>query len=145
MDKVSVQNLVKGYSIETTIREASRVEKFSDLVPPGTHLYIVYVAGADLRDTATLAARLRKEGLEPVPHIVARHISSLSVLEDFLRRLSGDAGAKQALVIGGDTAQPKGELDSSLRILDSGLLEKYGVTNIGVAGYPEGHRVISDD
>jgi methylenetetrahydrofolate reductase (NADPH) len=144
VDKLGIQNLVNGYSIETTVREAVRVERFSDMVPLGTRLYAVHVPGTTFAETVELAARLRKEGLEPVPHIVARRIASLAVLEDFLARLAGDAGVRQALLVAGDLAQPVGQIENTLQILDSGLLEKYGVRTVGVAGHPEGHRDVTD-
>jgi methylenetetrahydrofolate reductase (NADPH) len=88
--------------------------------------------------------RLRKEGMEPVPHLVARRIESLSVLDEFLARLKGEAGVTQVLIVAGDAAKPAGQLYSSLEILESGLLEKYGVRTIGVAGHPEGHPDVAD-
>jgi len=144
MNKVSIQNLVKGYSIETTVREAARVERFSELIPVGTRLYIVHVPGTNLQETVALAARLRKEGLEPVPHIIARRFESVPALDDFLGRLAGD-GVRQVLIVAGDVAKPPGPLESSLQILESGLLEKHQIRTIGVAGHPEGHRGISND
>jgi methylenetetrahydrofolate reductase (NADPH) len=144
MNKAGIQNLVRNYSIETTVRDAVRVERFTDSVLPGTRLYIAHIPGTNFQDTVALAARLRKEGLEPVPHVVARRIEKLSMLDEFLARLSGDAGVVQALVVAGDNAPPAGELDSGLRILDSGLLEKYRIRTIGVAGHPEGHREVAD-
>ena len=144
MNKLSIQNLVKGYSIETTVREAERVERFSDILPAGTRLYIAHIPGTDFKDTVALAARLRKEGLEPVPHVVARRIDNLAMLDDFLKRLTTDAGVKQVLAIAGDNNPPVGELDSGLRILDSGLLEKHQIKTIGVAGHPEGHREVPE-
>jgi methylenetetrahydrofolate reductase (NADPH) len=144
MDKLSIQKLVSGYSIETTIREARRVERFSDLVAAGTRLYIVDIPGTNFKDTIALATRLRKEGLEPVPHIVARRIDSLAVLADFLARLAGDAGVRQVLAVAGDLARPVGQIESSLQILESGVFEKYQIRTIGVAGHPEGHRDVDD-
>jgi methylenetetrahydrofolate reductase (NADPH) len=144
VDKSSVQNLVRNYSIETTVPQAERVERFSDIVPPGTCLYIAHIPGTNFQDTVTLAARLRREGMEPVPHVVGRRIANLSALEDFLKRLTGDAGVKQVLVVAGDNATPEGEITSGLQILESGFLEKYGVRTLGVAGHPEGHREVTD-
>lgn len=144
MNKSSVQNLVRNYSIETTVPQAERVERFSDAVPPGTCLYIAHIPGTNFQDTVNLAARIRREGMEPVPHVVGRRIESLAVLEDFLKRLSGDAGVRQVLVVAGDNANPAGELTSGLQILESGLLEKYGVRTVGVAGHPEGHREVTE-
>jgi methylenetetrahydrofolate reductase (NADPH) len=144
LDKQSVQRLVKGYSIETTTREAARVARFSDIVPLGTRLYVVHVPGSDRLDTVPLARRLRKEGLEPVPHIAVRSFENLSILDDFLERLAAEAAVKQILLIAGDSA-PTVQLESTLQVLDSGMLEKHQIRTIGVAGHPEGHRDVSDD
>jgi methylenetetrahydrofolate reductase (NADPH) len=145
LDKHAIQDLVKGFSIETTVREAQRIERFGDLVAGGTSIYIAHVPGTSIDDTVALAARLRKEGMEPTPHIVARRIESAAALDDLLARLVQDAGVKQVLVVAGDIDRPTGELDSALQILDLGLLEKHGIRKIGVAGHPEGHRAVSDE
>jgi methylenetetrahydrofolate reductase (NADH) len=145
MDKRVIQNFIKGYSIETTVREGQRIERFADFVPAGTRLYIAHVPGTDFADTVALAAKLRQEGLEPVPHIVARRIENLSIVDDFLGRLAGTAGVKQVLVVAGDVSTPVGELTSGLQILESGLIEKHGIRTLGVAGHPEGHREVADD
>jgi methylenetetrahydrofolate reductase (NADPH) len=144
MNKAAVQNLVKNYSIETTIPQAERIERFAPFVPPGTQLYIAHIPGTKLPDTVQLASRLRREGMEPVPHVVARNIAGLRELEDFLARLSGEAGVRQVLIVAGDSATPAGGLISSLQILESGLLEKYRIRTVGVAGHPEGHPAVSD-
>jgi methylenetetrahydrofolate reductase (NADPH) len=53
-------------------------------------------------------------------------------------------GVKQVLVVAGDNATPEGTITSGLQVLESGLLEKYGVRTVGVAGHPEGHREVSE-
>ena len=131
MNKVSVQNFVRNYSIETTILEATRVGRFPDIVLPGTRIYIPQTPSTQFKDTIALAARLRRESMEPVPHVVARRIESLSVLDEFLARLAGDAGVTQILAVAGDTAKPEGQLHSALQILESGLLEKHRIRTIG--------------
>ena len=145
MNKRAIQDLLRNYSIETTVREGQRVERFGDIVPTGTQLYIAHVPGTALDDTVVLAARLRKEGMEPVPHIVGRRMESMETLEDFLKRLQGDAGVRQVLVVAGDVSEPVGSITSGLEILESGLIEKYGFRTVGVAGHPEGHRDVADD
>src|SRR2546428_6999321 len=117
MNKLSVQNYVRNYSTETTVPQARRVERFADIVTAGTRLYIAHIPGTNFQDTIALASRLRREGLEPVPHVVARSIESLCALDDFLARLTGEAGVSQVLVVAGDKARPVGELESSLQIL----------------------------
>src|SRR5688572_13770943 len=106
MTSSAVRDLLTGYSIETTVREGQRIDRFSDLLPAGTQLYIAHVPGTDLSDTVALASRLRNEGLRPVPHIVARRIERESILDDFLARLTGEAGVEQVLVVAGDVATP---------------------------------------
>jgi methylenetetrahydrofolate reductase (NADPH) len=145
LDKQPLQDLVRDYSIETTVPQAPRVGNFGDLVPKGTEVYIAHVPGTDPRDTVTLAARLRREGMQPVPHIVARRIETMAALDEFLTRLVNDAGVTQVLVVAGDIETPTGELESALQILDSGVLEKHGLRKVGVAGHPEGHRAVGDE
>src|SRR5262249_48158877 len=98
MTKLSIQNLVRDYSIETTAVQAQRVNRFDDVVAPGTRVYIPHTPSTTFQDTVALADRLRKEGMEPIPHIVARRIESLSVLDEFLDRLAAEAGVAQVLV-----------------------------------------------
>ena len=145
MDKHSIQDLVKAFSIETTVREAQRLESYGAFVRAGTEFYIAHVPGTSPEETVALAKRLRREGMEPVPHIVARRIESVSALDDVLGRLVGEAGVTQVLVVAGDIEKPEGELESALQILDLGLLEKHGLRKLGVAGHPEGHRAVTDD
>jgi len=144
MDKQQIQALVANYSIETTVRESARIERYADMVRPGTELYIPHVPGTEPHETVALAARLRKEGMEPVPHIVARRQESASALDDWLARFVGEAGVRQVLVVAGDIAQPVGEFESALQILERGFIEKHGIKKVGVAGHPEGHKDVSD-
>lgn len=144
MDKQSVRHLVDGYSIETTVREAARIEKYQDLVPRGTSMYIPHVPGVAREDTVALAARLKKEDMDPVPHIVARRTDSAAVLDDFLKRLVGEAGVTRVLCVAGDISAPEGEFESALQILERGFFEKHGIRKIGVAGHPEGHKDVSE-
>jgi methylenetetrahydrofolate reductase (NADPH) len=136
---------VAGYSIETTVREAARIDRYQDLVPKGTSMYIPHVPGVAREDTVALAARLRKEDMDPVTHIVARRTESAAVLDDFLTRLVGEAGVTRVLCVAGDIDKPEGEFESALQILERGFIEKHGIRKIGVAGHPEGHKQISED
>ena len=144
MDKCRIQDLAKSYSIEITVREAKRVERFADVVPKGTWVYIPHIPGTDLQETVDLAARLRKEDMEPVPHVVGRRFETFEVLDNFLNQLASQAGVEQVLAVAGDTPEPAGEIESALQLLESGFLEKHGIRRLGVAGHPEGHKQVSD-
>src|SRR4051794_8723517 len=132
---VQVQQLIKNYSIETTTVQAQRIGRFTDIVAPGKRIYIPHTPHTDFAEMVELAARLRHEGMEPVPHIVARRIQSVSLLDDFLTRLAGEAAVRQALIVAGDIAKPAGQLHSALQIIESGVLQKHGIRTIGVAGH----------
>ena len=49
-----------------------------------------------------------------------------------------------ALVVAGDQAIAKPAFDSSLQVLETGLLGKYGFREVGVAGHPEGSKAIGE-
>jgi methylenetetrahydrofolate reductase (NADPH) len=87
----------------------------------------------------SIAKRLRQAGMNPVPHVTARQLASREAAEDFLARLRADAQVAQALLVAGDAAVPVGPYESSLQFLETGLLQKYGIRSVGIAGYPEGH------
>jgi len=143
MDKLAVQNLVRNYSIEATVVQAQRIKRFAEIVSAGTRIYIPHTPYTAFGEMISLAARLRQEGMEPVPHIVARRMESLAALDDFLAGLTSEGGVKQVLVVAGDITTPLGRLQSSLEVLESGVLEKHGICVVGVAGHPEGHRDVS--
>ena len=134
MNKSSIQSFLRNYSIETTVPQAQRVERFADLVPLGTRLYIAHIPGTDFGDTVALAARLRREGMEPVPHVVGRRIATRAVLEDFLKRLSGEAAVKQALVVAGDNSDPAGAIAANAG-QDGGIVAERVAERKGNEGY----------
>ena len=49
----------------------------------------------------------------------------------------------RALLVAGDSRVPVGPFDSSLALLETGLLEAHGIRSIGIAGYPEAHPRIA--
>jgi methylenetetrahydrofolate reductase (NADPH) len=91
------------------------------------------------------AKRLRHEGMEPVPHIVARSIPNLQSLESFLDQLQLEADVNHVLLIAGDLPSPVGPFSSSMDILDVGIFEKKNIKKIGVSGHPEGSPTINEN
>jgi hypothetical protein len=69
-DRLPIQNLVKDYSIEATPQQANRIDRFADLVAPGMRIYVPHTPHAEIRDIVGLATRLRREQMEPVPHLL---------------------------------------------------------------------------
>jgi methylenetetrahydrofolate reductase (NADPH) len=107
-------------------------------------VFIAALPGDSADKLIAAAAQLRRSGLIPTPHIVARNIEDRRELDDLLGRLVGEAGVDRALVLGGDRDKPTGEFDSSLQLIETGLLQKHAIRRIAIGCYPEGHPRIDD-
>ena len=105
---------------------------------------MTWIPGKNPMDTIGPAKKLRDAGLYPTPHIGARHVESAAQLEDVAGRLVREAGVDRVLIIAGDRDQPAGPFDSSLAVMQSGILQKAGITRISVGGFPEGNPKIPD-
>jgi methylenetetrahydrofolate reductase (NADPH) len=129
-------------SIEIAAGSARAIATVHEHLDPGADVYINFVPGGDYRAVVDTAARLRRAGYQPVPHIAARAIPNNGALDDFIGRLTAEAGVSRVLVIGGDSNSPSGSFSSAMEILRSGLLERHGVRSVGFAGHPEGHPIV---
>jgi len=136
--KDHIVDLVAGFSIETTPGSALKIPDFREHLRPGTTVSVTFLPGSDFADTIATAKRLRREGFNPAPHFAARSIPGRGALEGYLKRLQGEAGVRDAVVLAGGVSTPLGEFDNSMELLETGLFDTYGITRIGVAGHPEG-------
>jgi len=91
------------------------------------------------------AVRLGNEGFKVMPHFPARIIKDKPTLSDWIDRYVSEAGVKQALLLAGGIDTPKGSFDSSMQLLETELFDKYGFTDLNVAGHPEGNNDIDPD
>ena len=90
-----------------------------------------------------MAVGLRRGGINPVPHVAARRLASRAEAESYLAALRDDAAVTRVLLIAGEAETKEGGFESSIDLLELGLLQSHGVNSVGVAGYPEGHPAIS--
>lgn len=139
-----IRALVARFSIETATKNVAEIEAYRSLVPPGTDVFVAWIPGTPYHHVVSIARHLRAAGLNPVPHIAARRLPDEAAARDVFARLAGEAGVTRALLIAGDGPAPAGPYDSSVALLESGLLEAHGIRSVGVAGYPEGHRTIAE-
>lgn len=126
-----------GFSLEVMPRTAAGIADFRALLPRGSRVYVAHISGTPIEDMAATVARLAREGFAPMPHIPARLIENRAMLADWLARYR-DAGATQALVLGGGLNGPVGDFHEVMQMLETGLFE--GFTRLHVAGHPEGSR-----
>ena len=109
---------------------------------PGASIFLNFGPRDSWPGAADAAAAIRRAGFNPVPHLAARYFTGDRELAGFLARAEA-AGVEEALLVGGDVDRPRGPYDSSLALLETGLLERHGIRRIAIAGYPEPHPRIS--
>ena len=131
-------------SFEMAAKDIDGLELARPHIPSGATVSITWMPN-DTHDQRVAAAKaLRDAGYEPVPHIAARRIRGSDDFDDLVGRLTAEAGVSQLFVIGGDVRETSGPYQSSLEMLARCRPERYSISRIGVAGYPEGHPAIAE-
>jgi methylenetetrahydrofolate reductase (NADPH) len=141
-DKQCIVDLMRGWSLEATLPSDVDVAALKDILPSGAQVYLSAVPRRDPAEQVEAAVRLNAARLEAVPHIAVRNFADRAALDSFLARLAA-AGVRRVLVISGDRDQPAGTLRSAIEAIDSGVLQRHGIAEIGIAGYPDGHPRLS--
>ncbi len=140
-----VEAFLKGYSIEVMPRTAAKVDDFRALLPKGTRVYVAHLEGVPIEEMVATAARLNEDGFKVMPHFPARIIRDRAMLADWIARYQGEADVRQALLLAGGISSIAGDFHSSMQLLETGLFDKAGFTDLHVAGHPEGNRDIDPD
>ena len=140
-----IRAFMANCSFEATRPDAKDAAALKQFLSPGQQIYISATRHRPVAESVESARVIRLAGFEPVPHIAARHFTSLGECANVLERLSGEAGVNTIMLIGGDVDRPHGDVTCAQDIIDSGLLMKYGIGAIGLAGYPEVHPRIGGD
>ena len=128
----------RRFSLEVTRPRPDEITSLAQIVGPGVELYLSAVPTQSFRDLADTAALVRRAGLEPVTHLPARRMENAAALADFLARLRDGADARQVLLVAGDV-DTSGLYPDALSVIRGGALQKAGIDEIGISGYPEGH------
>ena len=145
VNKAAALELVSNYSLEMTGKDVPGLIEAKDSIPAGTKINVTFLGNEDLDMRVTASKAVRDMGFIPVPHISARRLSSQDQLEEFLGRLQEVGATNSVFAVGGDPAEPEGPYPDSLSVIRTGLLQKYGVKEVSIAGYPEGHPDIPTD
>jgi methylenetetrahydrofolate reductase (NADPH) len=139
----AIVDFVRGFSLEATRPSAEDIAVLAAVARPGTRVYVSALPTRPVQDAIEEVASWRAAGFEPVPHLAVRNFATARELDDFLARV-GEAGVRRVLVIAGDRDQPSGDFRSSIEVIDGGALQRHGIVEIGIAGYPDGHPRISE-
>lgn len=113
------------------------------VLSPGSIVTITASPSKGIERTLSFIPELVKRGFKVVPHIAARSVRD----HEHLRQISAaltESSIEEIFVIGGDNKDPIGEYSYSSKLLGDLLALNPEIKSVGVAGYPEGHRVIKD-
>src|SRR5829696_5702711 len=91
-----------------------------------------------------IAAELRELDHSLTVHVAARMVRDGDHLDQLLAGLA-DAGVDDMFLIGGDIEDPVGEYSSALDLLPLVIDHQQRPGLVGIAGYPEGHPLISHE
>jgi methylenetetrahydrofolate reductase (NADPH) len=130
---------MREYSLEASRPSTVDIAALTVIAPAGANIYISAVPAQREDEEIAHAAQLRRAGFEPIPHIAVRTFASIDAVDRLFTRLTSVAAVRQALIIAGDRDPPAGALRSALDLIDGGVLQRHGIREIGIAGYPEGH------
>ncbi|WP_084129239.1 methylenetetrahydrofolate reductase [Demequina sp. NBRC 110055] len=132
-------------SIELSAADLPQVQEAAARLPGGARVHVTALTTETHADRVATASELVTHGLTPVPHLAARRIASAAALGASVQDFAHAAAAASVFVIGGDPRTPAGPFASALDVIESGVLARHGVREVGVGGYPEGHPAIADD
>ncbi len=144
-DRAAALRLIDGFSLEMTGKDVPGLEEAASVIPQGTKINVTFLGNEDLEMRVAAAKAVKDLGFVPVPHISARRLASQEQLEEFLGRLQEVGATEHVFCVGGDPSEPEGPYPDSLSVIRTGLLPTYGVREVSIAGYPEGHPDIADD
>jgi methylenetetrahydrofolate reductase (NADPH) len=132
------------YALEVTAKDIEQIKASKAEIPPGTPINIAFLGNEVHAQRVQAARAIRECGFEPVPIISSRRLHSQEDLDSFLEALVKVANPERFIVVGGDPATPAGPYPDSLRLLESGVLERHAIRHVGIVAYPEGHPKIDD-
>ena len=137
--------LLAGYSIEMTAKDVDALDEAAGVIAPGTQVSITFLPHEGPQARVAAAASVRRLGFTPMPHVSARRLKSEDDLRGYLEALRREVAPDRVFVVAGDPPHPEGPYEDALSVIRSGLLEAYGISHVGVSGYPEGHPGIASD
>ena len=139
-----IKNYLNDFTIETTPNVYNKYRSFTNLLDKNHSVYVTYLPDEESENVIDTAKKLKLEGYNVVPHLPARTMINKSQLEKYIGNLSEISGCNKILIIGGESKK-KGDISSTIEVLQTDYLSKYNYQEVGVAGHPEGSSDISKE
>lgn len=140
----AIQRLAICASLEMSVHDVAELKASAGLLAPQTRMYVSHLPGQAWGKTIDACIAAREAGLRPMPHVPGRLIEDRESIDRFLAACVRQAEVEEVLLIAGDYPRPVGAFDSTMGVLDSGVLQETGIRAVSVAGHPEGHPTIAD-
>lgn len=136
-----VQELIRNAVFE--IIPLNTAAEAIDALPEKSRVSVTASAAKGQEATLKLAEELIERGHHAIPHFSARLMRDRGQVQDLAAWAKGN-GVTTAFVIGGDATEPGAYHDAHSFMQD--LFEHdHGLETVGVAAYPDGHPLISED
>jgi methylenetetrahydrofolate reductase (NADPH) len=113
-------------------------------LPRGSKVTLTASPSQGLEATLTVAEALAPRDYAVVPHLSARLVRDRAHLEEIVARLRS-VDVREVFVIAGDARRPAGEYTGAAELLAAMGELRESFAEIGISGYPESHRFISDE
>jgi methylenetetrahydrofolate reductase (NADPH) len=113
-------------------------------LPAGSKVTLTASPTKGLDATLAVAEALAPRDYSIVPHLSARLVRDRAHLDEIVARLKA-VDVREVFVIAGDARQPAGEYAGAAELLAAMGELRESFADIGISGYPESHRFISDE
>ena len=136
---------MQDFSLEITAKDADAVLEAKANIAPGTRINVTFLGNEAPGERVNTAKTVKDSGFIPVPHLAARRIKSTEEFTSILTSLQEAGVSEHLFLIAGDPATPEGPFEDVHALIKSVDLKEFGVKDVGISGYPEGHPDISTE
>lgn len=141
---IDSRELLSAFSLEMTAKDIDALGAAAASIPAGTTVNLTYLGNETTEMRIEAAQAIVGAGFDAVPHISARRLTGEEELRDYLERLAAVGAVERLFIVGGDPTKPVGPFSDAFSVIRTGLLEEFGVKEVGITGYPEGHPDIDE-
>lgn len=141
----TIMGLARKASIEINVQDLKDLEASRALLNPGTKVLVTFLPKQQWSESETACRALKGAGFTPVPHIPVRLLTGAGMLDRVFAGLIEKGQAEEVLLLSGDYPQPLGPYACVEDVLNTGVLQKFGLRRVSFAGHPEGHPHVSVD
>ncbi len=135
----TIARLARSASVEMNYQDLKDLEASRKVLSAGQKIFVSFLPKQTWEQTEEACRALKEQGLDPVPHIPVRLLKDEKMLDEVISRLVHGGRVEEVLMLSGDYPEGVGTLSRVEDALQTGVLSKYGLRRVSVAGHPEGH------